>query len=521
MSKARNTGNLNNAIQVSSTGAITFMSGSTMLATINTAGQMSGSSPVLFAATASYADAFTVAGTLTAQTLVVQTITSSVDFVTGSTRFGTVSSNTHVFTGSVLTSGSISIGTTSTAHLLNISTPSSSASGIQITKAGVLTSFLGDGGSVYPVGVLNMYDSGSQKVQIYAGGVSYFMGGNVGIGTTNPLAQLHVYGNGAGVYTLLRINNDNSTANFHIGVGGSGVPNGVLQNNAFVWNVGNSATIFGTNDTERMRIGSDGIAELKQYWKIGTGINGTQYTVLSENQLYRAGGGILYINSSGTGDVSIANGGGKVGIGIASPSYPLQTKDVGTTSINTYFGTGYVRIGGGSDHGSNTVLSVAPGVVTFDRPGDGGGAMKIDGNGYVTKPSQPSFMAVSNAAQQGYTGGQVMVFNLTRHNTGNHYNTSNGRFTAPVTGKYLFSINFYTYSGFISAIVLTINGSQYTPSDVVPYLYRAASIGEVNLSFSIILELSINDYVEVRTRSGGNTSQVYMSHSHFSGQLLS
>ena len=58
------------------------------------------------AATASSADNLLVRNTLTAQTLVVQTITSSVDFVTGSTRFGSLSSNTHVFTGSVSISGS-------------------------------------------------------------------------------------------------------------------------------------------------------------------------------------------------------------------------------------------------------------------------------------------------------------------------------------------------------------------------------------------------------------------------------
>jgi hypothetical protein len=50
-----------------------------------------------------------VTGSITAQTLVVQTITSSVDFVTGSTHFGTISSNTHEFTGSVSVSGSLAI----------------------------------------------------------------------------------------------------------------------------------------------------------------------------------------------------------------------------------------------------------------------------------------------------------------------------------------------------------------------------------------------------------------------------
>lgn len=46
-------------------------------------------------------------GTITAQTIVVQTITSSVSFVTGSTKFGELMSNTHQFTGSVSITGSL------------------------------------------------------------------------------------------------------------------------------------------------------------------------------------------------------------------------------------------------------------------------------------------------------------------------------------------------------------------------------------------------------------------------------
>ena len=81
------------------------------------------------AQTASFANAFTVAGNLTAQTLVVQTITSSVDFVTGSTRFGSLLSNTHVFSGSITmnpnglfvsSSGNVGIGTISPQSPLDI-----------------------------------------------------------------------------------------------------------------------------------------------------------------------------------------------------------------------------------------------------------------------------------------------------------------------------------------------------------------------------------------------------------------
>ena len=57
-------------------------------------------------------------GTITAQTLIVQTITSSQDFVTGSTKFGTISANTHQFTGSVSITGSLNVNGPLTATSL-------------------------------------------------------------------------------------------------------------------------------------------------------------------------------------------------------------------------------------------------------------------------------------------------------------------------------------------------------------------------------------------------------------------
>jgi len=61
---------------------------------------------------------------------VVQTITSSVDFVTGSTRFGSINANTHVFSGSVTmnpgglfvsSSGLVGIGNVVPAYTLDVS----------------------------------------------------------------------------------------------------------------------------------------------------------------------------------------------------------------------------------------------------------------------------------------------------------------------------------------------------------------------------------------------------------------
>jgi hypothetical protein len=62
-----------------------------------------------FASTASFANNFTVGGTLTAQTINVQTITSSIDYVTGSSINGSLLSNTHQFTGSTSITGSLTV----------------------------------------------------------------------------------------------------------------------------------------------------------------------------------------------------------------------------------------------------------------------------------------------------------------------------------------------------------------------------------------------------------------------------
>ena len=60
---------------------------------------------------------------------------------------------------------------------------------------------------------------------------------------------------------------------------------------------------------------------------------------------------------------------------------------------------------------SNTVLSVAPGVITFDRPGVGGGAFKIDGSGNVgiNKPTPLSKLHLNGTRifQNGQQYGRV------------------------------------------------------------------------------------------------------------------
>ena len=66
-------------------------------------------------------------------------------------------------------------------------------------------------------------------------------------------------------------------------------------------------------------------------------------------------------------------------------------------------------------------------------------AMTINQLGQVTTPSQPSFMANFGGNNNvSHNNGDYLKCSNTDHNTGNCYNTSNYRFTAPVAGNYLF-----------------------------------------------------------------------------------
>jgi len=204
MGKNQSASNLTNIIKQDASGNIVFTSGSTTLATISTSGQLSGSTAVLSAqtasfvalaqsasnavsaATASFANAFTVASTLTAQTLVVQTITSSVDFVTGSTRFGSIAANTHTFTGSVLVSGSV---TSQGGFILGNSATIAPTGSIGYNNAiGVF--IYGKSGSEADFRLYNR--DGLTAMSVVAGTQNVHFNGNVGIGTSNIPAEANL-----------------------------------------------------------------------------------------------------------------------------------------------------------------------------------------------------------------------------------------------------------------------------------------------------------------------------------------
>ena len=81
--------------------------------------------------------------------------------------------------------------------------------------------------------------------------------------------------------------------------------------------------------------------------------------------------------------------------------------------------------------------------VTAIKHSGGTSALTIDSSGRTLFPSRPAFSATRDAGDVAV--GSVVIFDDVRTNIGNHYDASNGRFTAPIAGTYAFFV--YGMSG--------------------------------------------------------------------------
>ena len=144
--------------------------------------------------------------------------------------------------------------------------------------------------------------------------------------------------------------------------------------------------------------------------------------------------------------------------------------------------------------------------------------MRIDANGYITKPNQPCAMAF-NAQGQHMAGASVAQFNSTRFDVGNMYNSSNGRMTAPVQGRYLVAYSgLHDYNSQSSiGFDIRINGSNFNGGE--GYQARNGTpLSNSQLSKTVILFLNANDYVDIYIRQSG--TQVHQRYGSFSMTLL-
>jgi len=203
-----------------------------------------------------------------------------------------------------------------------------------------------------------------------------------------------------------------------------------------------------------------------------------------------------------SGDTTL---GGNLTVNIDHDS-TLLVKDAGTNAVFISANTGQELYFGANNE------------YAFRIKNDGTKDVAFDNGGRVTMPSQPSFyvkdLAFSSGANSAGTAGTIL------HNIGAHYSTSNGRFTAPVAGTYVFYGSVQMFNSGTSDYVSVIfdkNGVQQGIEFVSGKVQNGGHYNDHHTQEGMaIIYCNASDYVNIRaTRGARNQTQ-----SVFGGYLL-
>ena len=282
--------------------------------------------------------------------------------------------------------------------------------------------------------------------------------------------------------------------------------------------------------------------------------NITQYTDANARSAISAGTGISYNSSTGVitstvsggvdGITSSANATAitidsseRVGINTSSPSTELHVYSADQNALKVQTNTGINQIELANSTNSPTYITQdSYGLqLKADENAWGGSSsffsvkvkaterMRISSDGYITMPNQVAFSVSKNNGYQ--TDDAVFVCDHAtgnrNHNDGSHYNTSNGRFTAPVAGRYMFNFSVQTHDsgGVVQAwVALRKNGS------ILQYNLQHKTGGyHTRFDMSMSLKLAANDYIEAYVGESGTSSGWQGSaaeYNNFSGFLI-
>tara|TARA_Y100000748_G_scaffold129911_1_gene108862 strand:+ start:3798 stop:4799 length:1002 start_codon:yes stop_codon:yes gene_type:complete len=221
-------------------------------------------------------------------------------------------------------------------------------------------------------------------------------------------------------------------------------------------------------------------------------------------------------------------------LAVTGASTLSSTLDVtGTTTIGN--GTsGVAKINGGSsssgqlifmDAGTNRArIGVPTGTTTLSLSGSNTltGDVVITADGEVTMPTQPAFNVhpASQQANIAINQNVTIVFGTERFDVGANF--SSNTFTAPVTGKYLLTVNLYfdQFDASADYVQTEIHTSNYTYKVVD----ESSSNDHDTFSFAsnaVVADMDANDTAIIRVFQGSGTAQIDIdTGSSFTGALI-
>ena len=225
-----------------------------------------------------------------------------------------------------------------------------------------------------------------------------------------------------------------------------------------------------TTDDERMRIADDGVVQVGK-----DNQSSTTYT----QQMYIRG---RYVNAEGD---------------FAKLLFRNST-DSGSCSAGIRG-----RRDAASNYATGLTFHTNQGNNNTTDSGQGRKTMHISSEGWVTMPYQSCFQAHTNGASSvdiPSNTGNDLVFPSESFDNHNDYNTSNGRFTAPVAGKYVFGIQIYAGFSITGVRVLHArfrkNGGDIYETDLFGGTSNAGGTSyHPTAAGTVMYDLAANDYV--------------------------
>lgn len=212
-------------------------------------------------------------------------------------------------------------------------------------------------------------------------------------------------------------------------------------------------------------------------------------------------------------------------IGLGGKVWGLTTATETGHGNNFYFDGAYKRIAAsaatrhiqdGNGHTFDVVASgSANSTISWNT------ATLISPDGYVTKPNQPCFSATATTTNIPLATSTTVTLSSERFDVGG--NLANNIFTAPVTGKYLFTYIYYVTNldnghTTFDCHILTSNKQYQQTMRPTAFMTHDGNFG---VSGSVIADMDINDTCRYTVYvSGGSAQTDIHGDSHVSGALL-
>ena len=466
------------------------------------------------------------------------------------------------------TSGNVGIGTTTPGAMLDIKGNTTTYGGmakIYLTDSNSNSESrnwaIGNGGSGYghfTIGRSNSKDGDPMASGTHTVPFMIDHQDNVGIGMTpTPAvgAPLQIASSGTG-YVGLRLNGSGSAGVWDLYSSYSG--------GKYMFGIYDRAnTSYALVATEDGHVGIGTESPYDSAWGTSSrqlAVSGTNYGVLHligtsipTRFGIGAGDGKLYLaydDVAGEHRIIVTNT-GNVAMGTETPdaNSNLHIHSSGNTQLRltTSSGANTPTAQMSYSAGSGYFLRLADGANNEDVMLRTYGDSVING-GAVTMSQQPGFLARGNTSQwlQGYSSswntivagianadGSTWGVNLTEGATGHwngydaqsDFNTSNGRFTAPVDGKYHIHGNVYCAKVSSNAndymhFLVYVNGQQINQMYTMGG-HKHAYPHDFSLTISSILRLDANDYVEWKLYTTSTSVRIYGDHLQIGAHKIS